>query len=257
MNFIRNKFTGKLKWINLMLSIVILIILGLIMFVPVDVLSCPEGRVCNGDFYLHVDSSKEYAVGDDLVAHSDFLKKRNSNGLSKRYIECKNEEDRFSSRFPIGESDANRPPGNRQSDLYLRVPLGIQCLLPTTCRIAVVVDYPINGLRDLFRGKHIERAYSNEFTCKKNDTPIVELHITVQNGNVAVEGSPDASGSARQIIRVPSGQSTQTTTPQEQPPVNNQAPEEEEPVPPPPKSILAPLPGIEEPLLGCRIGICL
>lgn len=192
----------RIKHLTVGLGLVTTLILLYVLFTPVDVLSCPENRECKGDWYLQVDDSKEYALGDDLPVQSEYIKKRTSSGISKRYIECQNSVGEYRSRFPIGEGDADRKQGADGAEINLRVPLGVQCSLPSKCRIHIVIDYPITGLRDLVRGKHTERAYSNEFTCKRNNVPIVELHLTIEDDNVVVENTPRTRGTAREVIPV-------------------------------------------------------
>lgn len=242
-----------LRKVNFVLFVIIVALMSIVLFAEVDVLVCPDNRrgECQGDFYIHVDDSKQYSIGDEIILTSEFVKKRSSNGLAKRYLECQNLDGQFSSRFPIGESNADQHPGLSTRDVVLRVPVGVQAPLPAVCRVVINIEYPINGLRDSLRGKHIENAWSNSFTIIEGEVPIVELHITVDNGVARIENAPvTIQGRAREVVPVTPNQ----TQPNNSPPVNNQN-NENTPPDQPPQSIL---PGNQPPILGCiRKNICI
>lgn len=251
-----------LRNINFVLFLAVLGLLSIVLFVGVDVLACPDNRrnQCQGDFYVHVDDSKQYKIGSEIIVTSEFLKKRTSSGEAKRYIECQNPDGQFSNRFPIGESTADQQTGTSARQVHLRVPLGVQAPLPATCRITINIEYPISRLRDLLRGKHFEIAHSNTFTVINSEIPIVELHIKV-DGNTATVESSNPGTFTRQIPVAPGqNQRIQLVEPNEAEssnPPDNKEPEETPPTTPR-ESIL---PGEQPPVVGCvdalGIGACL
>lgn len=141
-NWLSLLFAGAIVFASLAFAYVLL--------VPLDVLN---------NWTLKVED-KVYHSGDEIVLNVTYTKERDVTGKSYYYLECKRPNG-ANVRFPMSQSEGNRPKGSGNTDLTLRIPSDIPDL-PTSCRIAVSIDYNIYTFR-----KFTENNISNDFRVEE------------------------------------------------------------------------------------------
>lgn len=118
-------------------------------FWPVDVIK-------DSTWKLTVSQST-YHAGDTIPVHVVSDKIRRAGSHFTTTAECKNDKGLFVT-YIISESNRNAPPGHVETSIDVQIP-GRVIPLPTTCRIAFILEYQIYSFRSF-----PEYNFTNEFT---------------------------------------------------------------------------------------------
>lgn len=105
-------------------------------------------------------TANAYHPGDTVILAVEYEKVREVAGTSFYYLECKNPGDKLV-RYPISQSEGNRPKGKGKIDLLVDLPSSVPNT-PLQCRIAISVSYEIYAFR-----RFVENNQSNFFEVTK------------------------------------------------------------------------------------------
>lgn len=146
-----NKIRGisAVKWMTISLAFLSIasLLASVYMTFSIDVIT---------DWKLTMPDKKIHA-GDTIVVESDYIKTRDVTGKATRDIDCQNKEGSYI-RYHMNEAIANRAARSGGTGLEVKIPTNIPNL-PTTCKIAVTIDYPVLPWRTV-----TEANETDEFT---------------------------------------------------------------------------------------------
>lgn len=141
------------NWLALVFSAGIVfcsLVFAYVLLTPVDVL----------DTWTIDVSEKSYHPAEEVNVHSVYKKVRNTTGKAYYYLECENAKGRLV-RYPISQTEGNKPSGQGDIEIPLKLPENIPDL-PNQCRVVISVDYRIYTFRN-----HTENAQTNWFRMEK------------------------------------------------------------------------------------------
>lgn len=142
-------FQRIINWLSMTFAVSLVLsslAFAYVLLAPIDVVT---------DWELRVED-QTYHPGDDIIVHASYKKLKDVNGTAYYYLECETDRDTLV-RYPINQTEGNRPKGTGQTDILLQIPSALPS--PTArCRIAVSVGYNIYTFR-----KFVENNESNYF----------------------------------------------------------------------------------------------
>lgn len=127
------------------------VIFAYAMFSPVDVLQNWTTKT----------QEPSYKTGDTVSIISHFEKVRDVDGVASRFLECRNKQGSYT-QYPLTQTQASRASGRGNTIITVKLPLAVS-ELPTSCRVAIVVQYKIYSFRT-----HLERSSTNSFTLESS-----------------------------------------------------------------------------------------
>jgi hypothetical protein len=146
------KIIRLVNWLSLVFAATLVTVAFTFAYVlvsPLDVIT---------DWTLRMDPGT-YTPGQEVTLHGSYKKLRDVTGAAYYYLECKTPKGSLV-RYPIVQTEGNRPKGSGEIDTPLQLP-SIPTL-PAQCRVAVSVDYTIYTFR-----KFTENNQSNYFEVKE------------------------------------------------------------------------------------------
>lgn len=172
-----------------LLDIASLVIIGLVLFIvamflyirfsPIDVINNKTWVLCTAPLTNHRCETgvPSFHVGDTVPIYINSDKVRNVGGYFTVTAECKDKAGVFVS-YPISESHVNRAKGHVETEIDTKIPGRIPNL-PTTCRIAYVLEYSVYSFRSFS-----EYNFSNEFTVSEA-VPVTQEPQTTNNTSIS------------------------------------------------------------------------
>lgn len=138
-----------INWVSLAFAASLVVgslVFAYVLLVPIDVVR---------NWKLTSDKGV-YHAGETIEVEASYDKLMDVNGVSYYYLECQNPNGSLI-RYPIQETEGNRPRGVGRIAIPLRIPEQISGL-PATCHITISVDYTVYSFR-----KVTENNNSNDF----------------------------------------------------------------------------------------------
>lgn len=141
-------------------------------FSPIDVIKNKTWILCTAPIKdgKCQTGKPSFHVGDTITIYINSDKVRGASSLFTTNAECKNKAGNFVSYY-LSSTETNRAPGHVQTSIDTKIP-NIVPTLPTTCRIAYVLEYQIYTFRSFS-----EYNFSNEFTLTPPATRPVDKPI--------------------------------------------------------------------------------
>lgn len=201
----RNKYK-LLDIASMVIIVLVLFIIAMFFYIrfwPIDVIKNQTWVLCTAPLTNHrcETGTPTFHVGDGVPVYINSDKIRNVGGTFTVSAECKNQTGSFVS-YPISESHVNRAKGHVETEIDTKIPDKIPTL-PTTCRIAYVLEYSVYSFRSFS-----EYNFSNEFTLLPAEKPTVTQQDTSFPVNYFPPTTPVVNSPApvRQPVKDTSGE---------------------------------------------------